>query len=197
MKEFVRVLTSWGPFGVFGLALLDSAGVPLPAAVDALLVATAVVNPRAAYLAALMAVAGSTIGSLILYYIARRGGQAYLSQVEQSTYATNIRERFQTYGLITVFIPALLPIPLPLKVFVVCAGVFGVGPGAYLGTILAARIPRYFGLAWLGTQLGHDTMGWLKHHAWDIGLLAAALAAVLALLARARANRSLETSAGR
>jgi len=35
---------------------LDSAGIPLPAAVDALLVTLAVVDPRGAYLAALVAV---------------------------------------------------------------------------------------------------------------------------------------------
>ncbi len=183
-------MISWGPAGVFALAILDSAGIPLPAAVDALLVATAAVNPQVAFLSALVAIVGSVIGSMALYYLARRGGQAYLDRVSASTWIANTREHFQTYGLITVFIPALLPIPLPLKVFVVCAGVFGVSPGAFLATILAARVPRYLGLAWLGTELGHGTMDWLKGHIWEIALFAAALAAVLAWIARLMAHRN-------
>lgn len=189
MKRFVQILTSWGPFGLFFLAILDSAGIPLPAAVDALLVATAAVNPAAAYLSALFAVIGSAIGSMILFYIARQGGHTYLDRISEDGWAARFREYFQTYGLISVFIPALLPIPLPLKVFVVSAGVFGVTPKAYLATVLAARIPRYFGLAWLGAHLGDGAGAWIKGHMLQIALLAAALAAVLAVLARAHANR--------
>lgn len=164
--------------------MLDSAGIPLPAAVDALLVASAVVNPSAAYLAALLAVAGSVIGSMILFYIARKGGQEYLNRVSLGGGARKFREWFQTYGLISVFIPALLPIPMPLKVFVASAGALGVRPRAFLGTMLAARVPRYFGLAWLGSQLGDETLGWLKHHVPHLVLFALLLAAALLLIAR-------------
>ncbi|MCC6394040.1 MAG: VTT domain-containing protein, partial [Bryobacterales bacterium] len=144
MKKIVAVLTSWGPFGLFVLAILDSAGIPLPAAVDALVVATAAVNPASAYLDAAMAVFGSAIGSMVLFYIGRKGGEAYLDRITASRPTHRFREWFQTYGLITVFIPALLPIPMPLKVFVLSAGALGVKPLHYLLVILAARIPRYF-----------------------------------------------------
>ncbi|HUQ95822.1 MAG TPA: VTT domain-containing protein [Bryobacteraceae bacterium] len=181
MKATVGVLTSWGPFGVFFLAILDSAGVPLPAAVDALLVATAAIKPEGAYVDALMAIAGSTIGSMILYYLGRKGGEAYLERATQTPRANALRIWFQSYGLITVFVPALLPIPLPLKVFVLCAGAFGVKPLTFLGVLLAARVPRYLGLAWLGSQLGHGTMGWLKANVWFLLAAAFVLALVLSL----------------
>lgn len=188
MKKFVGILTSWGPAGLLILATLDSAGIPLPAAVDALLIATAVVDPGTAYLSALLAVMGSLAGSLFLFHLARKGGQAYLDRVVSPERATAARNRFHNYGLITVFVPALVPIiPLPLKAFVLCAGVFGVSPGSYLLTVLAARVPRYFGLVWLGLRLGDDAPGWLKSHAWHLGLFAIALAIALALLARVSA----------
>ncbi|MCC6342107.1 MAG: VTT domain-containing protein [Bryobacterales bacterium] len=185
-------MTSWGPLGLLVLAILDSAGIPLPAAVDALVVATAALNPPSAYLDAAMAVLGSAIGSMVLFYIGRKGGQAYLDRVAAGGRAHRFREWFQTYGLITVFIPALLPIPMPLKVFVLCAGALGVKPLHYLLVVLAARIPRYFGLAYLGSQLGEHTMGWLKAHVWHLFVLAAALAAALALAVRlvSRESRS-------
>lgn len=179
MKKLAAILTSWGAPGLFLLAILDSAGVPLPAAVDALLVATAIINPGAAYLAALFAVIGSAIGSLFLFYLAQKGGQNYLNRVIATEGGIKFRVWFQTYGLITVFVPALLPIPLPLKIFVISAGAMGVSPIKYIAVVLAARIPRYFVLAWLGTQLGHDTMPWIKSHVWHLLIFALCLAATL------------------
>ncbi|MBI4909822.1 MAG: VTT domain-containing protein [Acidobacteria bacterium] len=189
MKGFIQLLTSWGPFGVFFLAILDSAGVPLPAAVDALVVATAAINPASAYLAAALAVVGSAIGCMILFYIARKGGQAYLDRVTQSARAANFRIWFQTYGLITVFIPALLPIPLPVKAFVLSAGALGVRPLTFLGVVLAARIPRYFGLAWLGSVMGDHTMSWLKGHLPHLFVFAVLLGIVLGLAVKMIARR--------
>ncbi|MBI3209376.1 MAG: VTT domain-containing protein [Candidatus Solibacter usitatus] len=182
MKQFVTLLTSWGPAGVFLLAVLDSAGIPLPAAVDALVVATAAVHPASAYLSAAMAVAGSLVGCMCLFYVGRKGGQAYLDRVTQSGRNAKLRAWFQTYGLISVFIPALLPIPLPVKIFVLSSGALGVRPLTFLFVILAARIPRYFGLAWLGAQLGENTMGWLKSHIPHLFGVALGLLIVLSLL---------------
>jgi uncharacterized membrane protein YdjX (TVP38/TMEM64 family) len=68
---------------------------------------------------------------------------------------------------------------MPLKVPVVCAGALGVPRRAFLGTLLAARLPRYLGLAWLGQQLGTDAFGWLRGHGWHVLAFAAFLAVAL------------------
>lgn len=179
MKKIAAILTSWGAPGLFLLATLDSAGVPLPAAVDALLVATAIINPSAAYLSALFAVIGSALGSMFLFYLAQKGGQAYLNRVIATEGGAKFRVWFQTYGLITVFIPALLPIPLPLKMFVISAGAMGVSPVKYMAVVLAARIPRYFALAWLGARYGAETMPWIKSHVWHLLVFALCLGLTL------------------
>lgn len=195
MKRFVALLTSWGPFGIFFLAILDSAGIPLPAAVDALLIATAAVNPAAAVVSAATAVVGSAIGCMILFLIARKGGQAYLDKATTSSRAARFRAWFHTYGLITIFIPCLLPIPLPLKVFVLSAGALGVRPMRFLGVVLAARIPRYFGLAWLGSQLGDDAGTWIKGHVWHLLAFAVALGVILFLAVKLRSGGANPTMA--
>jgi hypothetical protein len=41
--------------------------------------------------------------------------------------------------------------------------------------LLAARIPRYLFLAWLGSRLGEDTLPFLRAHIWELILLALAL----------------------
>ena len=185
MRSIAKTLISWGPPGLFLLALIDSAGIPLPAAVDALVITLAAVHPASAFLAATLAVAGSAAGCMILFYISRKGGQLYLERQTRSDSTRKFRAWFQTYGLITVFIPALLPLPpLPTKVFVICAGALGVRPLPFLAVILAARIPRYFGLAWLGYQLGEHSMTWLRAHAWHLAGFALALCLLGALLVR-------------
>lgn len=182
LRALAQTLISWGPAGVFLLALLDSAGVPLPATVDALVVALAAANPPAAYLAGALAAAGSTAGCLVLFHLARKGGQLYLDKRAQSRRTRRFREWFRQYGLVTVFIPALLPVPLPTKVFILSAGALGVGAWPFLLVILAARIPRYFGLAYLGAQLGEHSMGWLRDHSRGLALAALALTVLLFLL---------------
>ncbi len=184
LRKIAAALQAWGPGGAFLLALLDSAGIPLPGGVDALLVLTAVTNPDLAYVTAGVCVLGSAIGSLILYSIARKGGETYLERHASSPRAMRFRQWFAAYGLVTVFIPTLIPIPLPMKVFVLSAGALGVRPLAFLLTVLAGRIPRYLALAALGRALGDNAPGWIGAHKWDLSLGALVLAAVLLLLVR-------------
>ncbi len=162
--------------------MLDSAGIPLPAGVDALIVALAVLKPSLAYFAAALATVGSAAGCMILFYIARKGGQKYLDSRVRTGKALRLRAWLQRYGLVTVFVPTLLPIPLPTKAFVISAGALGVRPASFLLVVLAARIPRYFGLAYLGSQLGAHSMAWVRAHAWHLAAIGVALMAGLILL---------------
>jgi membrane protein YqaA with SNARE-associated domain len=187
LRKIGAALQAWGPGGAFLVALLDSAGLPLPGGVDALVVLTAVTNPTLAYFTAALCVAGSAIGSMILFSLARKGGELYLERHASTPGALRFREWFTTYGLVTVFIPTLIPIPgLPMKIFVLSAGALGVSPGTFLLTVLAGRIPRYFALAALGCALGEDSMGWVAAHKWHLGLGALILGAMLMVLVRTR-----------
>jgi membrane protein DedA with SNARE-associated domain len=108
------------------------------------------------------------------------------------------RQRFQLwfsrYGLLTIFVPAVVPfVPLPLKVFVISAGAMHTPVGRFLAVVLLARVIRYFGEAFLGIHLGSGAQDFLAHHAWSIlgGVLAVALAALAAIrLTTRRTSRS-------
>jgi hypothetical protein len=50
--------------------------------------------------------------------------------------------------------------------------------------LLAARVPRYLFLAWLGSRLGNDTIPYLRHHIWELILLASGLFVLLYFLVR-------------
>ncbi len=186
------MLSAWGPLGIFFLSALDSAGIPLPSAVDALLLVLAANNRAAAFLAAVLGILGSVIGTMILFFIARRGGKAYLDRKTASGRGALFREWFLHYGLLTVFVPALSPVPMPMKLFVICAGAMGINPWSFFFTVLAARIPRYFGMAYLGMELGEGAWGYLILHKWAIlaalGALFALLYGVISILERRRLN---------
>ncbi len=174
---------------MFLIALLDSAGVPLPTGVDALLITLTAVQPSLSVLAVILATSASAAGCMFLFYVARKGGQRYLDRHTQTGKARRLREWFQQYGLITVFVSVLSPIPIPTKVFVLSAGALGVRPLPFLGAVVAGRIPRYIGLAYLGTQLGTHSTAWLRENVWLLAGIALTLATALFLLARLGARR--------
>lgn len=176
MREFVDTIVALGPAGLTLLAALDSAGIPIPGGVDALLTLLSAKDPGRAVLCAILAVIGSLAGSLFLFWLARRGGEAYLERQSMSARGIKMRQWFQHYGLLTVFISAISPVLLPMKLFVICAGALGVRPIPFALTLLAARVPRFLAFAYLGAHLGHDGAGaYLKSHLWHIGGIMLAL----------------------
>jgi membrane protein YqaA with SNARE-associated domain len=163
--------------------------------VDALIVLMAVMSRSQAYLAAATAIAGSLIGSLILFLIARKGGEEYHRHHTSTARGARLRGWFHEYGLLTVFVPAFIPIiPLPLKIFIISAGALEESPVTFSLVLLAARVPRYLFLAWLGSRLGSDTLPYLRHHIWELIFLASALFVLLYLAVRIVHERRLSKS---
>jgi len=177
------------------LSIFDSGGIPMVGGVDAVVVLLAAVDHSQAYWAAGAAVLGSVAGSLFLFHLARRGGEAYLNRYTLSGRGAKFRAWFREYGLLTVFVPAVVPvIPMPVKVFILSAGALGVSPLTFTLVLTSARVLRYCFLAWMGTQLGSDTIPYLRHHIWEFVLLAVTLFVVLyvgiRVLHRAKSRRA-------
>ena len=164
------------------MAILDSAGIPVVGGVDALLIWVSVTSPGTAYLAAATAVIGSLIGSLVLFFLARKGGEAYLARYTSSRRGAKLKSWFLEYGLLTVFVPSVSFVPMPLKVFVISAGALGVNPLLFALVLTVARVIRYFFLAWLGLRLGDQALPYLKQHIWMFVALAIGLFASLYFL---------------
>jgi membrane protein YqaA with SNARE-associated domain len=166
------------------IAAVDSAGVPLPVGVDAAVVTLGALHPELALLGAALAVAGSLGGSFFLFLLARKGGELYLDKYTTVGRGAKLRRWFHRHGLATIFVPALLPIPLPVKVPILCAGALRVRPHRFLAVMAAARVPRYCGLALMGARMGADALPWLRGHAWQIAGVATVVIAALYLLMR-------------
>ena len=197
MHEFLHhlntTLQAYGPWGIFVLAIIDSMGVPLPAAIDALMItfgATNALTPYRAVAAATLAVFGSLIGNSILFNAVRHGRRLFTAKESEPGKRQKFQEWFRRYGMLTVFVPAVTPvIPLPLKVFVISAGAFRTPFTRFLAILLLARVIRYFGLAYLAVKLGQDAQGFLTRNGWTLAGVALVLAFALFFVMRAAERR--------
>ena len=185
--KLTHALLAFGPFGILLVALLDSLVIPLPAGVDVLVLTIAVKEPQRAYFAALMAVLGSTVGNVALFVAARHGTRWLVKGAPASARARKFHLWFERYGLLTVFVPCVTPIvPFPLKVFVASAGALRTRFSKFLLVVLAARMLRYFGEAWLGLHLGEQAEEFLRRNA--MSLLGVALAMAMSVYLGIRWN---------
>ncbi|MEZ5396104.1 MAG: VTT domain-containing protein [Bryobacterales bacterium] len=151
--------------GIFLVALADSAFIPLPQGVDALLIAQSIAQPSTAYAAAALAVLGSLVGSLVLYGIAYRGGRVMLAKRVSAEGMAKLERQTQEFGALVLIPPMMLPLPLPTKIFVLAAGVFQMSVWRFVAATLFGRSVRFFGEAALALRYGHDTTTFLKRNA--------------------------------
>jgi len=180
LQNIVNFLVAFGPWGLFLLAILDSSGLPIPNSLDAYLIFLSVKEPQLAYRYAAISLAGSMIGNVTLFLIARRGGRRFQARVDPDR-KHRFRKWFKRFGLVTVFVPGLMPI-LPLKLFVISAGALHTRFLPFLIVIVLARAGRYFGEAWLGVKLGIESTGFLRKHTWEIVIATVLLFVALYLL---------------
>ena len=165
LKDLAAWMTALGPLGIFLISLLDSVAVPMPQGVDALVVAQAIAAPETAYWGAALAVVGSAMGSLILFYMARRAGRAMLEKKASKTGIDKVHRQIDRFGALVLLVPTMVPLPLPMKLFVIAGGVFQMSVGRFLAVIVLARCVRYFGEAFVALRYGDQTADFLKEHA--------------------------------
>jgi len=193
MHHLLDILKQLGPVGVLVLATVESAGIPNPGGTDVLLLFMTAARPQDAALSAALAVIGSLVGSMFFFELMRRGGEKFLTRHTASGRGQRFRAWFMRYGMITVFVPGFLPIPiLPFKVFCACAAAMGVTRKRFLLVLAAARIPRYAALAYLGSTLGEHSGTWLRDHGWYLLALGVVLATALGLVVRRASREALQ-----
>jgi membrane protein YqaA with SNARE-associated domain len=142
-----------GPVGLFAVALLDSAFVPLPSSADALMILLTLAHPRLMIVYALIATAGSAVGCVILYYVSRRAGSRALRRFSPAK-QQRVKELIDRYDVLSVLVASLMPPPFPFKIFVVTAGVFRFGVMRFTIAIIAGRMFRFSLLGYLSIRYG-------------------------------------------
>jgi len=176
-RKIVAFAGALGAPGLFLISFLDSSVLTFPVINDLLLVHLSIVRPARMPLYALMATLGSVLGCVLLYFIARKGGEA-LFRKRAGHRAEVIRHWIERNGFGGILAAALLPPPTPFKFFVLAAGVFEVPLGSFVSAVSLARLVRYFGVGYLSVKYGNDALPMIGRHKLAVVVLLLAFVAV-------------------
>jgi membrane protein YqaA with SNARE-associated domain len=179
VKSFITwinglALSLGGP-GLFGIAFLDSSFISLPQINDILVVLMVTQNKAWMPYYVAMATLGSLAGCYVIYYLAEKGGEAYLKKRLRPGYTERALALYQRHGLLALMVPALLPPPAPFKLFVLLAGVAEVRPLQFVLAIVVARGIRYFALGLLAIWYGDLALELMRTRGRDVALWLAGL----------------------
>jgi membrane protein YqaA with SNARE-associated domain len=186
-------LISFGAFGLFIVALLDSTFVPMPSGVDALMILLSTAHPRWMVLYALMATAGSSLGCFILYSLSKRAGARALRRFSEAK-QKRVKDLIDRYDMASVLVVTLLPPPFPFKLFVVTAGVFRFSLLRFMIAIVVGRAFRFLLEGYLAVRYGEQAKAILaQYYPWiALGLVLVILVYVSSIsFRRHRSARSL------
>jgi membrane protein YqaA with SNARE-associated domain len=184
IKSWLQVsLPALGGVGLLSAAFVDSSILPLPLVTDVMLMDLSSRNPvRMPYYAA-MAALGSLAGCIWIYFLARKGGEAYYRN-SQGRPPGRIRRFVQEYPVACVFLPAVAPFPVPFKPFVIAQGVFQVPWTIFvLGTLLG-RGCLFFIEGYLGARYGAAAKQFFLNQKWAAASLVFILAILFLLIRR-------------
>lgn len=183
LANFIQALA--GSLGGPGLALLafaDSSFVSLPEVADVLLVVQVVKDPKWWWYYGALVTAGSVAGCFVLYELARRGGEAFLKKgFSQSAIDKSFRW-FQKFGILAIILPSIMPPPVPLKIFLLLAGMSGMSRLTFLAAITAGRALRYVGEAYLAVRYGRDALFIVQQNLGRVGISLTAILLVVGLV---------------
>src|SRR5438445_11873234 len=163
------------------IGALDSSLLSLPEVNDYLVLARCYTHPRSAFFFPLFAATGSVLGWLLLYTILRRGGQAVLHRRFRLEHVQRVERAYARFGILALVVPALLPPPMPFKIFVATAGALQFPRRRFLVTILLARSLRYYVEGTLAVFYGQRVARFLQ----DNGIIIISVVTSICLIALA------------
>ncbi len=171
-----KLVAMLGGGGLFLVTFFDSSLLSFPLVADALVIEVSMQKPaRMPYYCA-MAALGSLAGSMWLYLLAKKGGEA-IFQRRGGKGVLQAKQWVQKNAFLSVFLPAILPPPVPFKPFVLAEGVFQVPWRTFAFALLLGRALRYFIEGILAVRYGEAVLVYLTVHTARF-----ALAVVVAVL---------------
>ncbi|QEE28969.1 DedA family protein [Terriglobus albidus] len=147
-KWNVAIFAALAPLGLWGLGVLaaiDAASIYIP--IDALIIEYSAHDHAKFLLYCLIAAAGEALGSLVPYYLGRAGGELFLmKKIDRARYE-RLRDRFERQEFLAIMIPSMMAPPMPVKLFLLAAGVFEMRAISLFCAVFAGMFLRFSVLA--------------------------------------------------
>ena len=164
----LATLKPLGIWGLAGLALIDSALIPLPTTMNGVVLYYVNTDHRKLVVYCIVAAVASAIGSMLPYYVGRAGGELFLlKRINRERYE-KMRDRFERQEFVAIMVPAMMPPPVPIKLFEFAAGVFEMKPLLFATAIFSGKLVQF--LAWsvayvfFGPKIIHAGEGFVHRH---------------------------------
>lgn len=161
------------------IGALDSSLLSLPEINDYLVVGRCYKYPSAVFYFPLFAAFGSVLGCWLLYSIMRKGGQAVLRKRFKAESIQRVEQAYARFGFLAIAVPAILPPPLPFKIFVATAGTLEYPRWKFLLTVMIARSFRYYVEGILAVFYGRRVLSFMK----DNGIVILSIVACVIIVA--------------
>ena len=186
LSTIVKAIQEWasglGGVGLFIVAALDSSFLSFPQVNDLLIIFLSTKTPSLMPYYAAMTTAGSLLGCFVLYAMAWRGGEVFLRKRFSGPRVERGLALYQRHGLLAVIVPALLPPPMPFKLFVLLAGAARVSPWKFGAAVVIGRGIRYFGQGYLAVLYGEQAVALVREHGTEVGIGLAILAVAIGVM---------------
>ena len=176
----LRWLTHLGIPGVLLSAAVDASVVPMPVPGTTDLLLLWLVSHRGnPWVLAACAIAGSLVGGFITWRLGKTGGEAALERYVPERLLDRTKGWVHRHPILAVFLPAILPPPIPLSPFLLAAGALGVTLRRFLLVFGVSRTLRYGLVAWLAVIYGRRVIRlwsgtlekWSEPLGWTFGVL--------------------------
>jgi membrane protein YqaA with SNARE-associated domain len=151
------------PVGLLAMGVLDSSLVFfLPLGIDFVVILLAARKPEWFWLYAILATAGSVIGSAFTFWVGRKVGEVGLQRFIKPSRLKRIKERVGRSAAVTVGSLAIIPPPFPFTAFVLTSGAANVNAWTFLFTLAGVRLLRFGAESGLAAYYGRGIITWMK-----------------------------------
>jgi membrane protein YqaA with SNARE-associated domain len=193
---FAAHLRHFGALGLFSLAILDSLPFPTFGGPDILTAILAARHQDPWYEYAAAATAGSLIGAMITFRLARRAGVEYLNKHFGSGRVPRLLRLFETWGTGALAISTAVPFPTPTSFLFAAAGASEYPVKKFLTVVGLCRAARYSLIAFLAEHYGRHFVRAVRNPGQYWGWLLFLAAIVAGIVATGvLINKRLEASA--
>ena len=162
--EIWGTLRRLGGVGLILMGVLDSSVIPTPGGQDALTIVLAAGEKEWWPYYGAMAALGSVIGGYITYRLGRKGGEEALEARLSKRKRERVNRIFEKWGFGAVFIPAIMPPPVPISPFLLTAGAMEYPIKKYLLALSLGRSLRFGLVAYFASIYGRGVLNFFANN---------------------------------
>lgn len=184
MRSLLRYFLS--PIGLLVLGALDASVVFfLPLGIDFVVILLCARKPDLFWLYALLAAAGSIVGSAFTFWLGRKLGEAGLKRFVRASTLAKVQQRVTHSAAYTIAALGLIPPPFPFTAFLLVSGACQVNPWAFLPALGGVRLARFLIEAALAAYYGRGLLAWMQSPTFTASVIALTTLAIVGTIVSA------------